>query len=272
MKTLTLNKKEVDYKSFVKRAAKEDDCTNTIDEEFLLYNTNGDLKIAYIKVPEDLTLFNKILKNIKYQKDKRSSGLVTISRIFGYMPRIAVREDYCHVTSLARENPRFHAYICNMSKIVEKYYKQYFPKKYEYHKRLTDENTLPEYRIGELFTSGIINKNNPLNYHFDKGNYPDVYSGMFINRNDCTGGNLSCPEYNLNIKLKDGYLIIFDGQGLLHGVTPIRLQNKNAYRYTTVFYSLKALWNCEPLDKEIARIKTVRFSREQKRAETVRKK
>ena len=46
----------------------------------------------------------------------------------------------------------------------------------------------PEWRIpGTIFTSGIINKNNPLRYHRDAGNFPRLWSCMYAIAADCGG-------------------------------------------------------------------------------------
>ena len=59
---------------------------------------------------------------------------------------------------------------------------------------------------------------------------------------------------------------IFDGQQILHGVTPIVKQFEDAHRFTVVYYALQAMWNCEPLCAELARIRNIKSKREAKRA------
>lgn len=75
------------------------------------------------------------------------------------------------------------------------------------------------------------------------------------------------PEFGLGFEIKNSSLLIFDGQSILHGVTPIRRESENSYRYTVVFYTLLQMWKCEPLDKELARIRKIKTEREQKRTQ-----
>jgi hypothetical protein len=122
---------------------------------------------------------------------------------------------------------------------------------------------MDDWKIGGTpFTSGIINKNNPLKYHFDAGNIGQVYSNMIAFKNDCEGGHLALPEFDIGLEISNRSVVFFDGQDILHGVTPFRLLSRDAYRYTIVYYTLKQMWNCKPLDEEIARIRTRKTERE----------
>jgi hypothetical protein len=59
---------------------------------------------------------------------------------------------------------------------------------------------------------------------------------------------------------------MFDGQSVLHGVTPITKTNPDAVRYSIVYYSLQQIWNCLPLSEEVARIRNLKTKRERARA------
>ena len=87
-------------------------------------------------------------------------------------------------------------------KTVAKYYQDFLPERYKSHNEQLTDKVIDEYRIeGTPFTSGIINKNNPLKYHFDSGNFKGVYSCMITVKHDTSGGNLSMPEYELGFNL-----------------------------------------------------------------------
>jgi hypothetical protein len=60
---------------------------------------------------------------------------------------------------------------------------------------------------------------------------------------------------------------MFDGQELLHGVTPIKQLSEHARRYTIVFYSLVGMWSCLPLDEELADARNARWESELKKYE-----
>ena len=122
------------------------------------------------------------------------------------------------------------------------------------------------WKLGEtVFTSGIVNKNNQINYHFDTGNFTEVFSAMLAFKNDMVGGHLVLPQYDLALEIADGSLTLFDGQKALHGVTPIHYKSDRSYRFTMVYYSLKNMWHCLEIDDELARIRNVKTVREKKR-------
>jgi hypothetical protein len=79
---------------------------------------------------------------------------------------------------------------------------------------------------------------------------------------------LALPEYDLAVAVKHKSLFFFDGQGILHGVTPMRLLRPQAKRYSLVYYSMRGMWKCEPLGAELARIRRKRTEREARRAAT----
>lgn len=85
-------------------------------------------------------------------------------------------------------------------------------------------------------------------------------------KGDVTGGGLNVPEYDIHFTLADHSLLMFDGQGLLHGVTPFKLTKPGGYRYSIVYYSLRQMWNCLPPNAEVNRIRKLKTEREFKRA------
>jgi hypothetical protein len=260
----------LDLEAYKMRSAVEGDYHTLIRENTLVYE--GDtLMIAYIELDLDCTAIVNALNRIHYSKSYRTAGLPTTSRIFGFDPRKALRKDYCSSTALATEQPEEHAIVCDYAAKVSDYYQSLNPDLYGQHAATTEEHVHGDYRIKQSpFTSGIINKNNPLKYHFDTGNFADVWSAMLVFKHQVTGGYLSVPEYGLGFQLKHNSLFLFDGQGLLHGVTPIKRHSPDAFRYSIVYYSLRQMWNCQPLSEELLRIREKRVEREEKRAAGVK--
>ena len=139
------------------------------------------------------------------------------------------------------------------------------------HAEVTGEKVLGEYKIPKTpFTSGIVNKDNQLKYHFDTGNFKEVYSAMLVLKRDIAGGHLSIPEFDMGIELKNNSLFMFDGQGLLHGVTPIFKKTARAVRYSIVYYSMRQMWNCLPITDELIRIRKKKAERENNRVERLK--
>lgn len=263
---IEVQRKPIQIKEYRYRQAQEDDYSHLITHSTILRDTeSGRISIVYLRLEDDCSEITDVLKRIQYEKDFRTSGVATESRIFGYSPRITIRHDFCKSTALAREDVTAHDLVSSYAKKVATYYQEFNPDLYEYHKQQTAK-VLPEWTLDEsVFTSGIINKNNPLAYHFDTGNFKDVWSNMLVFRGDTQGGHLAVPEYDLGFDVCNNSLLMFDGQNLLHGVTPIRKTSPIGYRYSVVFYSLQRMWSCLPPGEEMARIRKKRTEREEKR-------
>lgn len=268
MRVLDATRKELDLTQFKHRGAEQSDCSVFLKESTIV-KVNGQIVIVYYAHVDDKALdeMARVLPKIEYQTSTRTSGLVTTSRIFGYAPRNELRRQPCRATSFAVDQPLEHAIVAQGSKIVEKYYLDSFPELAEYHRELTNTKVRPEYRLEEtMFTSGIVNHNNPLRYHFDSGNFKNVCSAMLAFKHKVDGGHLCVPELDLCIEIADRSLLLFDGQGLIHGVTPIKKLAPDAHRFTVVYYSLQQMWNCEVITDEIARLRNKRAEIERKRA------
>jgi len=251
----------------VYRTALETDYSRLINEDCKLYDSDsGELIGVYFTMPKTPSDVLMALMSIKYDKNKRLKSLITHSRIIGWRPREQIRNNYCSSSSMARKEPKQHAILIQFAHVLTKYYKEFVPEMFKKHQQIADDNILPEWTITDTpFSSGIVNKNNELHYHYDAGNFKDVYSNMVAFKSNIGGGFLSLPEYDVGLEIATNSVLLFDGQKILHGVTPIKLFNANSFRYTIVYYTLKAMWTCEPLTKELARYKRVRTELEGKR-------
>ena len=269
MQILKLKKRPVNLNEFVKRTAMETDCETLITEPTILVDADdGQVKVIYDHlVGFDTNDIVNALKRIKYHEGARARGLVSRSRIFGYRPRLEMRGDFCSSTSMAKEFPTEHSLVAGLAQKLEEHYEKYQPEGYRRHKELAEGKVKKIYRINgkSIFTSGIINKNNPLKYHFDTGNFRDVYSCMIVFKRDVEGGHLSVPEYGVRFKLPNNSIFLFDGQSILHGVTPRNYTSHDAHRYSIVYYSLKRMWQCLEVDEELARVRMKKTVRERVR-------
>lgn len=265
MKELHLERKEIDIDLFKQRTALLSDVSTLIKEDTIIYH-NGVPVILYKNLDIDTSALRWAVKTIPYEKTERSRGLKTQSRIFGYAPRVPHRKNYCTVTSLAEKHPKQHLTITNFATQLVDYYKEYFPDTFKMHEEIVNESVLKDWTIsGTPFTSGIVNKNNQLKYHFDSGNFKDVLSNMIVFKKGTSGGFLVVPEFDIALEVSDKSLSIFNGQDILHGVSPIEYDDVDGYRYSVVYYSLQQFWKCEPVDDEIARIRKTKTEIEQKR-------
>lgn len=262
-----VQKRELDFNQYIRRSAQESDYNRLIDHSIIVKDIEGRPVIVYLEVPElpSVYMVNR-LKSYYFDMDKRTQGLVSRSKTFGYAPRETIRRDFCSSAALARQDPDGHNYICKFGALLSKFYEKYCPDTFQMHMGLTTKRILDDWRIDDSpFTSGIINKNIALKYHLDAGNIHDVYSNMVCFKKDCSGGSLAIPEYNIGLEIKNKSILLFDGQKILHGVTPFRLTSLEAYRYTLVYYTLKSMWACKPVDEELTRIRQKKLEREVRR-------
>lgn len=237
-----------------------------INESFELW-CDGERKAIYLTGQPLEGLRRAVLKVEKIHSNRRQSGVPSQSRIFGNNPRAPVQQrDYCSQATLNREYPEVRDVIYDYARQLSEIYKAAFPEKYD-HSLKAIETIRPEWRIpGSAFTSGIINLDNPLQYHYDAGNFEGTWSVMAVFKKNSAGGFLVLPEYDIRVACADSSIFIFDGQSELHGVTPIVNMAEGGYRYSVVFYSLEALCRCGTPKEELRRAQISRTKVEMKRA------
>jgi len=249
------------------RTAQTADCAELIDQPCRILD-GGQVRIVYLHLAgvEDWRPLVTQLRALRYDTTQRTSGMTSTSRVFGYEPRKVMRKDYCSMTSLIQDAPATLLGLQGAAERIEHYYEQTNPLLYARHDEVARNKVRAEWRLSRLFTSGIVNFNNPLPYHYDAGNFADVWSAMLVFKGaGVAGGELAVPEYGARFALPDHSLFCFDGQGLLHGVTPIIKTQPDSYRLSVVFYSLRAMWQCLPPSAELRRIRTVKTARERRR-------
>lgn len=269
MRYVEVERREVHLPAFVNRQPAEDDCAWLVEEDTTLIEAGVPLVVYQTNAgdPAETARIGQLLRGIPYDRTVRVKKLVTQSRTIGFQPRSTIRRDFCTTAKLAHESPELHGLLCAYAAKAVGVYQATGPEILARHLAKVGEKVREEFVIpGTPFTSGIVNKNNPLMYHFDGGNDHDVWSAMFCFRDKTAGGRLALPEFGLKFNIANNSLLMFDGQKVLHGVTPIIGEGKGAYRFTVVYYSRREMWNCLPLDDEVARIRSLRTTREQVRA------
>jgi hypothetical protein len=260
MKKIKVTRKEINKKDFVRRTAHLSDVTRHIKEDCIICIDDKPI-LLYKTLEEKPNKIRKAVQNVKYGVGKRVHGLKSQSAVFGYKPRQENRQDYCSASAMGKNHPKEHYLISQYAQEIEKHYKEHFPETYDNHQKEVKERVKEEWVIKDtVFTSGIVNKNNQLNYHFDSGNFKNVYSNMLVFKGNVKGGHL-----DISLEVADSSVTIFDGQDLLHGVSPIKYVHKDSYRYSIVYYSLQRMWQCLEINEEIGRIRKVKMEREKKR-------
>jgi hypothetical protein len=264
MNKLERTRQVYDSKEWRYRRAADADYALLIDNSTDVF-VDGKLRIHYEVLPEIPGDLLRATQKISYIEGYRSEGLLVRSRVFGNQPRLTVRRDFCTAAGLAVASPAEHEVLLDWGQRADKVYRAVNPELYAKHLEHVAK-VKPGWLLRDtVFTSGIANKDNALFYHLDSGNFKDVWSAMYALSLDCGGGNLSVPELGIGFSFERPALIMFDGQGLIHGVTPLEKRSKAAYRYSVVYYALQQMCKCGTLDEELTRIRRVKTQREVKR-------
>lgn len=252
------------------RYAEESDASRVIEGDVrLIDKSTGEALAVYFDGGAPVEPTREAVRSIDYISGTRQRGLQGgETRTFGFLPRGVGTDQYCRATTLTRDRPEVAGRLMAPAEWCAKQYKEHVPEAFGHHMSKVEDAVLEEYAItGTPFTSGIANKNYRIAYHFDAGNFERTWSAMICFREHCDGGRLALPEYDIKLPISDKSLLLFNGQRTLHGVTPIRRDRSDAYRYTVVYYSLQQLWHCLPPGEELRRARKDRTEREQKRAE-----
>ena len=198
----------------------------------------------------------------KTTKGKRLLGLPTSSSVFGSLPRNPVRNDYCRLSANSIKERGLLSIVQECSREICELYSRLLPVEFSSQKDRS-EKIPADWKIdGTPFTTVNFNKNTAIKYHRDKANQKSVFSSVIIIRDGVSGGELALPEYGVSLSQKDGFILLFDGQKIIHGVCPIRLLRPAGYRLSVVLYAMQQIENCYPFERELQRAKTKRTEKE----------
>jgi len=265
MRKVDVFTRDINERELFRCAAREEDAEILVDEPGMFY-LDGKPFLLYDILKSDPSDIEEVLPTFPFKKDLRSGGLKTNSTIFGYMPRIPLRQNYASSTAFAVNHRESHNRVIKRADEIEELFKQYFPEEYRRQRLWVESNILPDWRIrNTVFTSGIVNSNNQLHYHYDSGNMPGSYACMLSYVKNLEAGHLVFPSLNVKFKLKNNSFMLFNNYKCLHGVSPMNF-NDEGYRYTVVYYTLRDLKIARSIDEELKRARTVMQKIHKKRA------
>ena len=267
MKKINL-KKIKDCKNLLKTTPKRDHYKKVINENCLFIKDNKTVGI-YIKIDsKKLKQIRQAVMSTNLSESSRTRGIPTKSSIFGSLPRIARRNDFCRYSANTKKEIENTKIVFSFMSDLIKIYKKHLPKKYIQDLERVQSNVEEDYILDKKspFLTCSINVNHAIKYHKDTGNFKKSLSNVLILRNGIGGGQLVFPEYELALSQKDGFLAIFDGQDEIHGVMPIYQKGQNPYRASIVYYSLEQMKHCYPYKLEVERLKKLSSERAMKRA------
>lgn len=196
---------------------------------------------------------------------RRAAGIRTRSQTFGFLARNPLlQRNTCKVSPISVEHPASHATVCAAAETLADLFESVLPERVDMG-RAAVAGVHPDWVLpGGLWTSGVINETSQFPYHRDRNNF-DAWSAMPVIRRQMRGGHLHFPEltvdgHPLAVECADGDVLFFNGQRWMHGVTPMapKPRARNPYRISAVYYPVKAMASCLPLEEEIRRSGTRR--------------
>ncbi len=242
---------------WIGQVAKNKHGPREIAPPFDLYDEAGNL-IAFARrgffTANEILYLHAKTPGLPYTKARRTNGMLSRSCVFGFMPRDALRHDYCRVSALARRQPQLGLFLEKMGRKLSEELRTTHPEQWEKQRKLIGKISATWRMPGTIYTSGIINLNNLLVYHRDLGNFPDSWNAMVYLRKAMSGGDLVIPEYGLLVRVGDGDTIWMDAAENPHGVTTMIPKRTDSYRISLVWYALRSMVHCGTPEEELIHI------------------
>jgi hypothetical protein len=182
----------------------------------------------------------------------RMAGTRNVSRTFGYSAtRAPMRRSSCRACSGAVDAAAAHAAIAGASTEPAADPATHLPERAARDLLRATDVIRSDWFMGGWWTSGVVNFNSPLPYHYDANNL-DCWSAMPVMRRGVKGGHLHVPEYDLVVGCRDGDVCFFAGYDLMHATTPLRYTTRDAYRISAVYYTVAGMAKCADPGDELA--------------------
>jgi len=218
-----------------------------VDEPAQLW-AGGKLMAVYTQLDGELMQHAEyVTRNSAYSESRRTAGLPQRSVVYGALPRLAVRNDFCRHTAASHKSPELYERALLVAQGIAAAYRAVMPAQYAAHEQAID-GVLPAWRMPDTpFTAINFNENFAIPFHRDSANTRDVASNVVI------GGQLVLPEWGAALAMRHGSLVIFHGYSVMHGVTPIKRIRSDGYRCSIVAYSLGEMARCLSPAAELAR-------------------
>lgn len=256
----------------IKQTPSKNDFNTLIDSD-TIFKKNGVTVGLYIKIKNPL--INELRKaslETKYLKTFRTKkALPTQSSVFGSLPRIAIRNDYCRFSAQTKNEKLNTQRLFSFIPYLTEIYEEYLPEQYKHDLKVINDNVINDYLLKENqpFATANINVNHAIKYHRDTGNFKGNLSNVLILKDGIVGGELVFPEYGFALQQDDSYLSIFDGQNEIHGCLPIMKTKDLHYRASIVYYTLENMKHCYPYKMEVQRLQKLSTERANKRSKNI---
>lgn len=185
---------------------------------------------------------------VKANNAGRLSGLHVAHRVFGFTPPQPMRKRYgCSRSRFDTDYPAAMEQVAKFTLLAEWVFRTFAPDVHQRTGEMVRRVIHDDWRIERtLWSSGIINNTAALPMHMDSGNIPGSWSAMLGCRHQMDAGFLYLADYDCYLTIPHGSITIFDGQSVVHGVTPMQPVGPDAVRYTLVTYAKTGMRGCAP--------------------------
>lgn len=256
----------------IKKTPLKEHYSHVIKEDTLFIKEGKRIGLYMKMTDTNIAIMERVVATTKMVDTYRANALPTRSSVFGALPRVAIRNDYCRFTNTSKKETENLDACMELANVIAEIYKELLPEQYNHDRLLIKESVDDSYFLSKThFLSCNINVNHAIKYHRDAGNFRGTLSNVLILRNNISGGELVFPEYGFALEQGHGYLAIFPGQSEIHGVMPVELldETENFYRASIVFYALEMMKHCYPFEEEVLRLQTVKTDQAQKKAKGI---
>ena len=119
---------------------------------------------------------------------------------------------------------------------------------------------------GTVFTTITVNKTFRTAAHRDAGDFSEGMSNLLVlsNNGNYTGGYLVFPEYRMAVNVRPGDLLLVNNHEIIHGNTPIVLEDDKAERISLVCYFREKMLDLGSKEYEDVRYNYVESRRKNK--------
>ena len=227
-----------------------------------LEDATGALLASHVELPrqEDRALATGVRRFLAgyggFGTTGRLSGIENDAFTFGYAPASPMRQRFgCGPSRFDADQPTAASALHALAAAAWRFTAEQHPEVADEQRRLVAE-IQPDWRLRSgvtmtPWTSGVVNRSASLPYHRDSGNVAGSWSAMITLRQGMEGGELHLPDLDQYLACDDLSLTVFNGQGTMHGVTPIHRTEGAGHRFSIVFYAKSAFLTAQsPKDEQ----------------------
>ena len=152
------------------------------------------------------------------------------------LPKITVRE-----TRFLQEHPDKFQQLIPLIQLINKYYKQYIPDKYE--AQYNKAKLTPFHIADTAFTTVTTNVNYSTTVHTDTGDDVDGFGNLTVIQHGLYDGAETCfPQYGIGVDVRT-YDVLYMDVHLPHANLPIVYKSNDAIRLSIVCYLRISIYN-----------------------------